>query len=348
MNLIMKSGIYILINEETHKAYIGQSVRMQTRFATHRLELSKNRHYNKYLQHAYNALKDKANLKYEILEFIPNDKTLLNAAEEFWISYFISWGFSIAGTLYNMRDGGNSWSQTKERKEHMSKIMIGVNSGSKHGRAMLKEEDINLVRYCIKCGVEYGDIARYFGISESLPPAIANGKAWTHIPYVETQECYDLERYLYYEKKKEHIERYRKVYEKQMLSTIKFKESIRNNAHRPLVANIKKYAKEFEEYFNEILEMRNKRFRVLDYAEYHYRLLTIADVQTLVDIRPSEFYQSNKDCYFALTEASKVYSKKQDINQAKAAAVLLNKIKKKEIQYVQVGKRYFILKELIA
>ena len=348
MNLIMKSGIYILINEETHKVYIGQSVRIKTRFTTHRHELSKNNHPNKYLQHAYNTLKDKSSLKYEILEFIPNDKILLNEAEGFWISYFISWGFSIAGTLYNLQDGGNSWSQTKERKEHMAKVMIGVNSGSKHGRAMLREEDINLVRYCVKCGVECIDIARYFGVSESLPAAIMKGRAWSHIPYVETQECYDLERYLYYEKKKEHIERYIKVYEKQILSTIKFKESIRNNSHRPLVANVKKHAKEFEEYFNEAVEIKNKLFRVLDYAEYHYRLLGTESVQTLDDIKPSEFYQANKDSYFALTEASKVYSKKQDINQAKAATFLLNRIKKKEIQYVQIGKRYFIPKELIA
>jgi len=349
----MNSGIYILINEETHKAYIGQSVNIKNRHTTHRLELNKNHHPNKYLQNAYNAMKDKSKFKYDVLEHIKPDKNLLNEAEEFWINYFLTLGFSIAGTLYNLQEGGGSIKHSQERKNYMSIVMKGVNTGSKHGRALLKEEDINIIRYCINKDIQMPLIASYFGISESLPLAIKTGKAWTHVKYVETDACYDLERYFYYEQMKEDIARYSRIYGKQIDRAVNFRESQRNNAKRPKISNIKKHANEFIAYFDEVLEMKEKKQRILEYAEFHYARFiskyTESESTSISEYKtPKEFYEENKDLYFALTEASKVYARKQNINASEAAKTLVKLITKKQIQHVQIGKRYFILKEEIA
>ena len=82
------TGIYSITCKATNKKYIGQSVSIKRRWATHKRELKQNIHYNCQLQHAYNKYGED-NLVYEILELCPREK--LNEREEFYIKLFDSY-----------------------------------------------------------------------------------------------------------------------------------------------------------------------------------------------------------------------------------------------------------------
>jgi group I intron endonuclease len=63
----MRSGIYKILNVTTGKFYIGSSKNIDTRFTQHRNKLNKNKHYNTYLQNAWNKYGEES-FKFEIVE----------------------------------------------------------------------------------------------------------------------------------------------------------------------------------------------------------------------------------------------------------------------------------------
>ena len=79
------TGIYKITCLVNNKSYIGQSVSIKRRWATHKRELASGIHYNAYLQRAYNKY-GKENFVYEILELCPKEK--LNEREQFYINIF--------------------------------------------------------------------------------------------------------------------------------------------------------------------------------------------------------------------------------------------------------------------
>jgi hypothetical protein len=79
------TGIYKITCLVNNKSYIGQSVSIKRRWATHKRELASGVHYNTYLQRAYNKY-GKENFVYEILELCPKEK--LNEREQFYINIF--------------------------------------------------------------------------------------------------------------------------------------------------------------------------------------------------------------------------------------------------------------------
>ena len=79
------TGIYKITCLANNKSYIGQSVSIKRRWATHQRELAAGTHYNVYLQRAYNKY-GKDNFTYEILELCSKDK--LNEREQFYVKIF--------------------------------------------------------------------------------------------------------------------------------------------------------------------------------------------------------------------------------------------------------------------
>lgn len=76
-------GIYKITNTENGKMYIGRSENIEARFIRHITELEHGTHSNWKLQNAYNLLKDKNKLQFEILEEI-KDSNLLPIAEQYY------------------------------------------------------------------------------------------------------------------------------------------------------------------------------------------------------------------------------------------------------------------------
>lgn len=81
-------GIYKITCMGNGKVYVGQSIRIKQRWKEHQSDLKNNKHYNHYLQNAYNKY-GKNSFKYEILEQCP--KTKLNEREEFYIKLLDSY-----------------------------------------------------------------------------------------------------------------------------------------------------------------------------------------------------------------------------------------------------------------
>ena len=104
-----QSGIYIIRNNLTNECYIGQSVNMKRRIATHKRLLKRNGH--KYtngqptlLQEAWNKYGEK-NFKFDYLEWCDIEK--LNEREQYWISYY-KCNYYKYNSGYNLTDGGDS------------------------------------------------------------------------------------------------------------------------------------------------------------------------------------------------------------------------------------------------
>lgn len=82
------TGIYCITCTKTNEKYIGQSVAIKRRWATHKRELKQGIHYNKHLQRTYDKYGPEC-FTYEILEQCPREK--LNEREQFYIKFFDSY-----------------------------------------------------------------------------------------------------------------------------------------------------------------------------------------------------------------------------------------------------------------
>lgn len=83
------SGIYIILNTKTGKVYIGQAVDFRGRWQRHKKDLNTGRHYNGYLQAAWNKYGAKA-FKFQKLEYCPVDQ--LDEREQHYLNVYVPKG----------------------------------------------------------------------------------------------------------------------------------------------------------------------------------------------------------------------------------------------------------------
>ena len=81
----MESGIYCIENITTHKRYIGQSKNIPYRIKQHLYELRNNKHYNSYLQKAWNKYGED-DFNFYPLEYCDID--ILDDKEKYYIEQF--------------------------------------------------------------------------------------------------------------------------------------------------------------------------------------------------------------------------------------------------------------------
>lgn len=95
------SGIYKITNIINNKVYIGLTIHLNRRWAEHKNDLIKNKHFNRYLQNSVNKYGIQ-NFKFEVLEQVEADKDKLSEREIFWINKYKSLNIK----LYNIGLGG--------------------------------------------------------------------------------------------------------------------------------------------------------------------------------------------------------------------------------------------------
>lgn len=87
--MMLKSGIYKIVNKTNNHYYVGRASNFQTRWSTHKLKLKENRHDNQHLQNAWN-LHGENSFEFKIIEVIEKNIELLKKAEERYIAQFMN------------------------------------------------------------------------------------------------------------------------------------------------------------------------------------------------------------------------------------------------------------------
>lgn len=117
-------GIYGIRNNIDGKIYVGQSVNIGKRWIAHTNLLAKNKHFNNYLQHAWNKC-GKDVFDFVVLEKCSKEE--LNDRETYWKEYYDK----QFGT-YNLGSTGNVGTMSEEHKKKLSKARKGKFCGKKH------------------------------------------------------------------------------------------------------------------------------------------------------------------------------------------------------------------------
>jgi group I intron endonuclease len=131
--LVNKSGIYSIVNASNGKIYIGSAKKINTRINAHKNMLKRNKHYNTYLQNAYNK---HGVFVYSIVELC--EESDLSSREQFYID------------KYNSCDENAGYNLAKivEARSYPTDITRKKISDNRRGKGLRPKE------YC-NCGLKY-------------------------------------------------------------------------------------------------------------------------------------------------------------------------------------------------
>lgn len=108
LKIKMGTGIYAIICKPTNKLYIGQSINIRGRKASHLRDLLSGKHCNSYLQNTFNKY-GRSNFAFQVLENCTREE--LNAKEAYWINLKRS---NEAGYGFNLKEAGGGLSECAE------------------------------------------------------------------------------------------------------------------------------------------------------------------------------------------------------------------------------------------
>lgn len=191
-------GIYKVLCVKTSEFYIGSSVNISSRKASHFYRLRLGNHPNPILQNKYNKYKE-----FEFIVIEECSKEDLLKREQFYID---SLNPSLNCNLIAGKPPRISW--TPERKQKMSlakqgkshknkrvyskeglervirntKKLFSNNKGENHPVANLSETDVLLIRKLLMENILYiSDIAERFNVSIACINDIKYNRSWTHL-----------------------------------------------------------------------------------------------------------------------------------------------------------------------
>lgn len=176
-------GIYKITNNANNKVYIGQSVNIDKRVATHKRNIEKDeidtKFYRTLRKHGWENFSVEVIEECEIVE--------LDGREKYWIKYYNSYKNG-----YNSTEGGDfNPSHYPELVEKRTQTLLNnpeVNKklslkGEDNPRALLTTEDVIEIRKDYKNGVSFADSYQKFQdkITKSAFQYCWLGKTWTEI-----------------------------------------------------------------------------------------------------------------------------------------------------------------------
>lgn len=122
--------VYKIINTETGRIYIGQTVNYKRRLNEHKCDLNHNRHSNSDLQQDYNKYGWNS-FKFKILEVCSKSNLLIR--ETYWINYY---GGKDNYCLYNKCD---MYGHNKEYKRNQSLAQKGSHKITEEGKLRISK-----------------------------------------------------------------------------------------------------------------------------------------------------------------------------------------------------------------
>jgi len=124
------SGIYMIYNLQNHKRYVGSSVdcsfNSSGRWYFHRNLLRKNKHYNFYLQNAWNKYGEQ-NFIFETIEECEKEKLI--EREQYWMDFYSSYEMNKGYNICRMAANTLGFRHSEETKKKLSNMFLGKRSG---------------------------------------------------------------------------------------------------------------------------------------------------------------------------------------------------------------------------
>lgn len=142
----MISGIYAIYCIPTGKYYIGSAKNFKQRWQCHLWYLENNKHYNRYLQFAWNKYWG-CNFQFLIIEYCEKDQTLIR--EQWWLDITHCWNMEIGYNLNPKAESplGRKWTEEQRNKKRGKKQTEESNkrrSETLKGRPFTKEHRAKL------------------------------------------------------------------------------------------------------------------------------------------------------------------------------------------------------------
>lgn len=107
-------GVYAIHCLITDRRYIGSSINIENRWATHRSELNLNKHYSVDLQKDYN-LYGKDQVVYSVIECVEKEHNL-KRREQYWIDFYKKTMYNRSPSAFSVK----GTKRTEEQKKHSS------------------------------------------------------------------------------------------------------------------------------------------------------------------------------------------------------------------------------------
>jgi group I intron endonuclease len=123
--LNMLAGIYKITNTKNGKSYIGQAVKLLSRYWKHLSTLRLQKHKNPHLQAAVN-IDGIDNFTFEVLEVLPLNKVLLTKREQYWIDYYNTCDNQFGYNMASASDGHLGMKRSEETKRKLSLKRQGI------------------------------------------------------------------------------------------------------------------------------------------------------------------------------------------------------------------------------
>lgn len=167
-------GIYKITNTNNNKIYIGSSVDLLHRKATHISKLNSNSHDNIYLQRSFNKYNGDGFI-FDVVEFI-EDVNLLIEREQYWIDLFQSYNPELG---YNLCRIAGSTLGRKLTEEHKRKLSI-----AKKGKPLttrLTSEQVQEIKYLINNDVDLSIIANKYNVKKMTIKNIKYRRTWNAV-----------------------------------------------------------------------------------------------------------------------------------------------------------------------
>lgn len=172
--IIITCGIYCIENIKNNKKYIGQSIKIESRWKKHINDLIKNKHHSFYLQNSFNT-RGLSSFIFYILEICDNES--LNDKEEFYMNKFKTLDNKFG---YNMISINNKYSVDYTKKKRSSS-QVGKHIGELNNMSKISEQEANKIIEMLLKNINITKISKLLNTSYKTIYHIRNKETWTYL-----------------------------------------------------------------------------------------------------------------------------------------------------------------------